>query len=210
MEDEEHHWLKHGSTSSYEVRKVYDEWAESYDETLEAWDYRAPAQAADMLHATISADSALLDAGCGTGLTGLALRAAGFIGPVDGIDLSPASLREAEKHGVYRSLRAVDLQTLPLPICDDVYDAVLCVGVLTYVPESEGLLREFARIVRSGGRILITQRDDLFLERGYEAIFKKIADVVGDVTISGPRLYLPNNPDFGENIKVIYAMMKVT
>jgi predicted TPR repeat methyltransferase len=206
----DHDWLKQGSTLSGEVREIYDDWAGSYDETLESWDYRAPAQAAEMLRAAIPAGSVLLDVGCGTGLTGLALRAAGFVGPIDGIDLSPASLKEAERHDVYCSLTAIDLQTLHLPIADDAYDALLCVGVLTYIPDSEGVLREFARVVRSGGRILITQRDDLFRERGYSAMFEKLADVVGDITVTDPLPYLPNNPEFGDEINVIYSMMTVS
>ena len=59
----------------------------------------------------------------------------------------------------------------------------------------------------SGGRILITQRDDLFRERGYSATFGNLADVVGDVTVTDPLPYLPNNPDFGAEIRVVYAMM---
>lgn len=203
----DHDWLKQGSTSSGEVKEIYDDWAGSYDEALENWDYRAPASAAEMLRAAVPAESALLDAGCGTGLTGVALRAAGFVGPIDGVDLSPASIRQAQPRGVYSSLTAMDLQKHPLPIPDDAYDALLCVGVMTYIPDGEGLLREFARVVGSGGRILITQRDDLFHERDCSAMFGKLADVVGDVTVTDPRPYLPNNPDFGAEIKVIYAMM---
>jgi len=70
-----HGWLKQGSTSSGEVKKIYDDWADSYDKTLESWDYRAPAHAAELLRAAIPADSVLLDAGCGTGLAGLEHRA---------------------------------------------------------------------------------------------------------------------------------------
>ena len=209
MQDDDHHWLKDGSTTSDEVRAVYDEWADTYDETLASWDYRAPAEAARMLRAELSADAAILDAGCGTGLTGAALRAAGFSGPIDGIDLSPVSLKEAQTHKVYRDLSVVDLQALPLPIRDNAYDGVLCIGVMTYVPDGEGILREFARVVRPGGRVLITQRDDLFRERGYAEMFDRAADVVGDVRLSEPQPYLPGNPDFGENIKVIFAMMTV-
>ena len=209
MHDEDHHWLKHGSTSSDEVREVYDAWAEEYDETLGGWDYRAPGEAADMLRGAIPPDAEILDAGCGTGLTGLALRQAGFSGPIDGIDLSPVSLRKAERHGVYRALREVVLQSLPLPIPDNAYDAVLCVGVLTYVPDGEGILREFVRVVRPGGRVLVTQRDDLFEARGYRAIFERLAGSVGTVTVSEPRLYLPNNPDFADRIKVVFASMTV-
>lgn len=206
----EHHWLKHGSTSSSDVRAVYDDWASDYDQTLADWDYRAPAEAAKMLRATCPAAAEILDAGCGTGLTGMALRNAGFNGPIDGIDLSPTSLDAAGKHGIYRTLTAVDLQALPLPIADDSYDALLCVGVLTYVPDSDGVLREFARVVRPGGRILITQRDDLYRERDYDAVFKRLADVVGDVEVTEPMPYLPGNPDFADEINVIYAMMRAT
>ena len=204
------HWLKQGSSSSTEVQEIYDNWADSYDQTLEGWDYRAPAHAAKVLRADLPADSVFLDAGCGTGLTGLALRASGFVGPIDGIDLSPASLVEAERHGVYRQLTAIDMQKLPLAIADDAYDALLCVGVLTYIADCEGLLRDFARIVKPGGRILITQREDLFRERDYPAMLARLADTVCDVTVSDPLPYLPMNPDFGTEIEVIYVTMTVS
>ena len=71
------------------------------------------------------------------------------------------------------------------------------------------MVREFARLVRPGGAILITQREDLFRERGYDAMFKNLADVVGDITVTDPLPYLPDNPDFGSEIGVIYATMNV-
>ena len=210
MEDSgDHDWLKQGSTSSDEVRQIYDEWAIEYDETLANWDYRAPTQAAVYLRKAISVDAEILDVGCGTGLTGIALRRAGFTGPLDGIDLSPESLTQANICEVYRSLKPVDLQKLPIPHADNSYDALICVGVLTYIPESEAVVREFARLVRPGGAILITQREDLFRERGYDAMFKNLADVVGDITVTDPLPYLPDNPDFGSEIGVIYATMNV-
>lgn len=203
----EHDWLKDGSTSSGQLKQIYDDWATNYDDNLKSWDYRAPAHAARMLSGTIPANSVVLDVGCGTGLTGQALRAAGFTGPVDGVDLSPASLKKAEERDVYRTLSPVDLQALPLPLADDCYDAVLCVGVLTYVPESENVLREFARVVRPGGSVLVTQRDDLFHERNFATTLENMADTFGDLRVSDPLPYLPGNPDFGDAINVIYVMM---
>lgn len=163
-----------------------------------------------MLRDAIPVGSELLDVGCGTGLTGLALRLAGFVGPIDGVDLSATSLKEAERHDMYRSLSTVDLQTLPIPIVNDTYDALLCVGVLTYIPDGENVLREFARCVKPGGQILTTQRDDLFRERGDNSMFERLSDVVSDIRISESLPYLPSNPDFGDEIKVIYSMVSVS
>ncbi len=208
---DDHSWLKQGSTSSGEVAKTYDAWAVTYDDTLADWDYRAPRQAAHLLWTGMPQASAILDAGCGTGLGGAALRAAGFAGPIDGLDISLSSLRQAEKRGVYRNLETASLQSLPLDIPCGTYDALVCVGVLTYVPDSEGVLREFARVVRSGGTLVLTQRDDLFVERDFGAVVKGLAraGVFADIAISEPQPYLPDNPDFGPDIRVIYVTLAV-
>ena len=207
-----HAWLRQGSTSSEEVEKSYDGWAPTYDDTLAEWDYRAPEEAATILQSAIPKNSRILDVGCGTGLMGIALRKANFSGPIDGIDISAESLSTAKKCDVYRSLRQVDLQEHILDISDDAYDALTCIGVLTYVPETEAILEEFARVIRKEGKMIFTQRDDLFHER---EVANKIESLVekklfAAATISEPKPYLPNNPDFGDNIKVIYVTATVT
>lgn len=210
MEDSGNHgWLKQGSTSSEDVRKIYDDWSARYDDNLAEWDYRAPVQAAAYLRETVPLDAEILDVGCGTGLVGKALRLAGFTGPLDGIDLSSDSLQQARTCKAYRSLIPIDLQDLPIPLSDDAYDGLICVGVLTYIVDCEAVLREFARLVRPGGSILVTQREDLFRERDFELIFKTMADAVGKITVTEPLPYLPDNPDFGSEIGVIYATMTV-
>jgi len=207
----DHGWLSQGSTSSADVRQSYDGWAGTYNDDLDAWDYRAPAKAAELLRDAVAPSSSLLDAGCGTGLVGQALRDAGFSGALDGIDLSPPSLEEARALGIYRDLRAANLQELPLSTGDNAYDAVICVGVLTYVPDSEAVLREFARLVRPGGVVLATQRDDLYRARAFDLTIQGLVDaaVFSEADIAAPEPYLPNNPDFGSVIKVIHAVLSV-
>jgi len=78
---EDHDWLRQGSTTPADVAKSYEDRAPTYDDTLADWDYRAPAAAA-LLKDRVGLDAEILDSGCGTGLTGAALRAAGFI-PTD-------------------------------------------------------------------------------------------------------------------------------
>ncbi|MBT3533975.1 MAG: class I SAM-dependent methyltransferase [Rhodospirillaceae bacterium] len=209
QDDNDHSWLKQGSTSSADVAKSYDDWAATYNETLAEWDYRAPNDAARMLSDKVAATAEILDAGCGTGLTGAALRGQGFSGPIDGIDLSPSSLVEAETRGVYRTLKPADFQKLPLDMSDNAYDGLICIGVLTYVPNSETILREFARLVRPGGTVLVTQREDLFRERKFSDTVNDLvaAGVFADAIVSEPQPYLPDNPDFGDELKVIYVTL---
>lgn len=47
-----------------------------------------------------------------------------------------------------------DITAIPVP--DDAFDAVLCTEVLEHVPEPIRAVREMARLVRPGGRILLT------------------------------------------------------
>ena len=201
-----HIGLKNMSKKSDDVAEYYDNWARDYDQTLADWRYEAPEQVASMLREKLSPESAILDAGCGTGLSGRALHTDGFTA-IDGIDVSRLSLEIAGKTGAYRTLHAVDLQRLPLPISDDCYDGLACVGVLTYLPDSVGTLREFSRIVRSGGVVAITQRSDLFVERRFQSVLDGLSKegLIMQVRISEPRPYLPDNEEFGDQILVHYV-----
>ena len=200
-----HIGLSNISKKSEDVAKYYDNWARDYNETLADWRYEAPKQVASMLRAKLSPKSAILDAGCGTGLSGKALLTAGFT-TIDGIDVSQRSLEIAGMTSAYRTLHKMDLQRLPLPIPDGHYDGLACVGVLTYLTDSIGALREFNRVVRSGGVVAITQRSDLFVEREFQSVLEGLLSD-GDISqmhVSEPRPYLPDNEEFGDQILVNY------
>ena len=206
-------WLVSGSTSTDEVRGYYDEQAPTYDSTLASWGYDAPWRVAELLLRTLPAGDApqtVLDAGCGTGLAGQALRDAGFTGRLLGVDLSPDSVMLAVERGIYDDVAVGDLQ-LPLEYDDDSFDGIVCVGVLTYVPDVAAIWDEFCRVTRTGGAIVVTQRDDLWRER-------RCNDVLHDlerngrwtvVHLSPPASYLPGNTDFGDEILVRYLAARV-
>jgi predicted TPR repeat methyltransferase len=205
-------WLVSGATSSDEVRGYYDELARTYDTTLAGWGYDAPSHVADLLTRWMPADTArtVLDAGCGTGLAGEALRDARFGGELLGVDLSPDSVALARSRGIYTEVVLGDLQE-PLPYRDGTVDAVVCVGVLTYVPEVAAIWGEFCRVTRPGGVIVLTQRADIWRER-------RCNDVLDDferqgrwsvVHLSPPASYLPGNADFGDEILVRYLAARV-
>jgi len=208
--ESDHNGLSHLPSDSGEVEKYYDDWSGDYDRTLAEWRYEAPRRAAEILRSRLHPDDVILDAGCGTGLTGKALADAGFT-TIDGIDLSSRSLEAAAGHGVYRQLTQVNMQELPLPLDDDSYNGLECIGVLTYLPDAVELLREFCRITRPGGVVVMTQRSDLYEEREFATVLASIEnDGLWDVLeISDAQPYLPENAEFGDRIMVHYITCKV-
>ena len=205
----DHSWLTKMSTDSKETAAYYDAWAESYDQTLAQWSYQSPNIVAALLKGEVPPDEPVLDAGCGTGLSGKALHAAGFR-CVTGIDISQASLDVAGQAEVYDRLLQVNMQQVPLPLETDEFAAAQCVGVLTYIPDTDAILREFCRVVRPGGLIAFTQREDLFKERGVGGVLETLADegLLTRVSVSEPQAYLPGNADYTDTVKVIYCLCR--
>lgn len=196
------------------VSKYYDEWAPEYDADLARWRYEAPEQAASLLCRALwpagASSSTVMDAGCGTGLSGKALHSAGFT-TIDGIDVSRRSLDIAGSTGVYRRLHETDMQRLPFPIGSDQYDGLVCVGVMTYLTDTTGTLREFGRMVKSGGTIVMSQRSDLLIERNFAKELESLSSegVFTNVHVSEPRPYLPENDEFGDKLLVHYVSCQV-
>ena len=204
-----HSWLTKLSTDSQETASYYDAWAENYDQTLAQWNYRSPAIMAAMLKQEVPPYGDVLDAGCGTGLSGKALHDAGFR-RITGIDISQASLDVAARTAVYDRLLQVNMQRVPLPLESDAFAAVQCVGVLTYVPDTAAILREFCRVVQPGGLVAFTQREDLFNERDVAGVMQTLTDegLWTPVSVSEPQAYLPGNADYADKVKVIYCLCR--
>ncbi len=203
-------WLYQGSTDAAEVAERYDRWADTYDHDLDSWSYQAPEAVAEIVVTRRPEAVSLLDVGCGTGLVGRALRRAGFKGAIHGIDLSRRSLRVAEQTGVYDTLDLADLQQ-PLDAADDSVDVLVCVGVMTYVPDVETTWWEFARVVRPGGLVVVTQREDLWETRDCRGVVDRLSagGVWTPLEVTGPALYLPDNTDGMGPVGVYYVTAEV-
>jgi predicted TPR repeat methyltransferase len=185
-------WLHEGTSDPREVAGRYDEWAQSYDDDLTSWSYQAPRVVAETVVARHPAAASALDVGCGTGLVGRALRARGFAGQIHGLDISQASLEIAGRSGAYDSLEQADLQQR-LAVEDDSVDVVVCVGVMTYLPDVEAVWREFVRVARPGGLVVATQREDLWQPRECQSVVDRLQaeSVWTPLEIAGPAPYLP-------------------
>lgn len=96
----------------------------------------------------------VLDAGCGHGPLMLSLRDRGA--EVAGFDLSPAMIAIAQDRlGVDADLRVADLSG-PLPYDDDRFDVITCSLALHYVKDWSPTLAELRRVLKPGGRLVIS------------------------------------------------------
>jgi predicted TPR repeat methyltransferase len=204
-------WLGKGSTKSGEVADYYDEWADSYEESVGSWQYNAPRRSASLIREHAEHTGSIFDAGCGTGLTGRALKDEGF-DTVIGTDISPESVAIAAKSGVYDRVTVLDLQAFPFPFTDNHFSAVNCIGVLTYIGDTGSLLEEFIRVTRDRGLVVFTHRTDIIASTDFYSIVDGIeADGRWEkVLVSDPQPYLPGNEDFADKIHVVYFVYRVT
>jgi ubiquinone/menaquinone biosynthesis C-methylase UbiE len=204
-------WLHQGTSDPREVAERYDEWAQNYDDDLASWSYQGPSVVAETVVTRHPDARSVLDVGCGTGLVGQALRARGFGGQIFGLDISQASLEIARQRGVYDSLERADLQQR-LAVEDDSVDAVVCVGVMTYLPDVEAVWREFARVARPGGLVVTTQREDLWDARECPAVIDRLQSegVWTPLQITGPAPYLPDGYGGTPEVRSYYLTARVT
>ena len=187
-----------------EIVGRYDEWALEYEADVRSWGYTLPEDIAALVMAQAPVGR-ILDAGCGTGLIGHALRGLGVSADqLVGIDASQASLEIAAETGVYVDVSRVDL-TAGLPFDDHAFGAVVCGGVLTYVPDATPVLREFVRVLRPGAVAIVSQRTDLWEERNFDDTLGQLRAEGAGVEISERVPYLPDLAEYGEEIEVIFT-----
>ena len=150
-----------------ETRAFYDDWAGSYDAEVAENGYATPGRAAAAL-AEHSADpaAALLDIGCGTGISGAAMQAAGFA-TIDGTDFSDEMLAQAETKGIYRTLLKADL-TNPLPFEPGAYTQISAVGVLNPGHAPASTLDDILAKLPSGGLFVFSLNDHALEDNTYE------------------------------------------
>lgn len=148
-------------------RAYYDSWADQYDEDLAKLSYPAPTQAAVMLARMVDwRDRAILDAGCGTGLSGQALVQQGF-SLIDGLDYSPGMLDQAASKHIYRRLDRVDIGQ-PAALPNAPYAAVFTVGTLTYDFLGVELVEHLMPALESGGVFVLCTNATAWAKRSVE------------------------------------------
>ncbi|MBV7332019.1 class I SAM-dependent methyltransferase [Chloroflexi bacterium TSY] len=195
---------------SRQVVARYAKLSPVYNQAVTDWGYQCPEVAAQYMQQYVSLNSKVLDAGCGTGMTGEILAELGYTHIV-GLDISPEALALAEQTGAYQEVHLQDMLRIPYPFADNAFAAVECVGVLTFIEDPFPVLAEFCRLVKRGGHLIFTQRDDLYQKHDYASALEQLETkgLARCLVKSDPQPYLPLHKDYGNQIGVFYFVYEV-
>ncbi len=141
----------------------------------------AGVQSALLAAAALLPGEQVLDLACGTGHVTLQMaHAVGVQGAVVGVDLSARMVDTARQRALPNTrFMRMDAQRLTLP--DQQFDVVLCSLGLMYLPDPAQALREVQRVLKPGGRLVLS----VWGERarcGWAALFEIVdAEVASQV-----------------------------
>jgi len=142
------------------VRGLFDHGAASYDRINAIFSFGTGARYRRdaLLRAGLAPGQRLLDVAIGTGL--VAREALGILrAPSDvlGLDLSTGMLREARRN---LPIPLIQARAEDLPLADASVDFVSMGYALRHVPDLERTFREYLRVLRPGGRLMLLEIDE--------------------------------------------------
>lgn len=159
------------------TREGYDSWAPWYDEQpnqLLEIEQPIVREILDALPIGIA-----LDAACGTGRHAAYLASLGH--GVIGVDSSPGMLARAREKVPQGEFHEADLHELPL--ADDSVDLVVCAIALMHLADIESPFREFARVLRPGGHLVVSDQRGLIGDIGLPVLGDGTPGEVGYIPV---------------------------
>lgn len=158
----------YGAKDADSTRQLYDDWARTYDAEVGENGYATPPRCAQALAGCLPDQTLpVLDFGCGTGLSGLALREAGFT-TIDGLDLSADMLAVARAKGIYRDLRQIEAGA-ELAHTPGNYAAIAAIGVIGAGAAPISVFDTMMRGLAPGGKIVLSFNDHALKDPDNEA-----------------------------------------
>ena len=162
--------------AEYDLAEGYRLWSETYDAPLRLSPLEEPA-----VHRLLDSlpPSLVLDAACGTGRHSVYLAERGH--RIIGIDRSPEMLERARRKIGAGEFRVGDLSALPLG--DESVDAAVCALALVHLADVSAAVGELARVVRPGGRVIISDVHPFVILLGWQAQFRSSTGAPGFMRI---------------------------
>lgn len=155
--------------------RVYRDWAASYDAGFAAgMDYLLPAHVAGAFLAA-GGQGPVLDVGAGTGLLAEALRAQGFGGEIDAMDLSPEMLARAEAKGIYRALHTGDI-TRPLALGG--YRGIVSSGTFTRGHVGPDALPHLLAVAEAGAQFALSINAAVYAANGFDRALEEMGEAI--------------------------------
>jgi ubiquinone/menaquinone biosynthesis C-methylase UbiE len=143
-------WLYDLTAPRYERIKHFD------------WDIESACVGWPLAEALSAVDAPrVLDVGAGTGRVARALlRQAAFDGTIVNLDLSLPMLRQGgdECRAWPGRIHELCAPADALPFANDTFDAIASLEVLEFLPSARAALREYVRVLRPGGILLLSNR----------------------------------------------------
>jgi SAM-dependent methyltransferase len=188
-----------GTESECDIAEGYRLWSETYDRPLRLFPLEEP-----VMHRVLDSlpPSAVLDAACGTGRYSLYLAERGH--RVIGVDRSPQMLAKARQKLPRGDFREGSLAGLPL--ASRAGDAVVCALALVHLPDLGQAVREFARVVRPGGRVVISDVPPFLVFLGWHAQFRAVTGAAGFIRLHAhlPSAYCQAAAAAGLRVRTCY------
>ena len=195
-----------GIGNSREIRSFYDKWSDTYDESLNQWNYKAPRQSALILKRYIKNNPKyLLDLACGTGLFAQEI---GKIFPniiCDGTDISKKIINISLQKNLYRNLYLSSFEK-NIKSNDD-YNVVSLIGGMTYCKNYQLLFELVYNYLKNRGYFIFTHRIDIWEKLNFDDLLKFNENKFEIIYISKPLKYLPENKDFGNKVKIKIVLL---
>jgi ubiquinone/menaquinone biosynthesis C-methylase UbiE len=140
-----------------DAQSLYDNRAANYDAS---WHDRFSSHVVQLLH--LKPGERVLDLACGTGL--VTFKAAERVGPsghVVGVDISTGMLAQAHAKLDGHTLNNIqfynhsitELDSLP-ELQEQTFDAITCASALVLLPQPEAAIRQWAKYLKPGGRLI--------------------------------------------------------
>jgi ubiquinone/menaquinone biosynthesis C-methylase UbiE len=171
------------------ARETYNAAADRYDDPVNSfWDRFGRAT---VVRLELRPGMRVLDVCCGSGASALpAAAAVGSSGSVLGVDLAENLLELGRAKAAERSLSNIEFRTgdmLDLGLDEGMFDAVVCVFGIFFVPDPVDAARRLWRLVRRGGVLAMTTWGEGLFEPGNSLFWETIRG-------ARPELYKGFNP----------------
>jgi ubiquinone/menaquinone biosynthesis C-methylase UbiE len=162
--------------AEYGLAEGYALWSETYDQPLRLFSIEQPTMYGILDRLP---PSTVLDVACGTGRYSVYMAERGH--QIVGVDLSEAMLAKARKKLPQADFRQGDMEDLP--VADSSVDTVICALSLVHLPNIGKAVSEMARVLRPGGRLVVSDVHPVPILLGWQAQFRTASGGAGFMRI---------------------------